>query len=75
LKTYGYNVVDTGNAPTNYPQTTIIDLSHGKDKYTLNYLEQRYGVTATTTLPAGIQTNGSDFVIILGSDEATPSQT
>jgi LCP family protein required for cell wall assembly len=75
LKTYGYNVVDTGNAPTNYPQTTIIDLSHGKDKYTLHYLEQRYGVTATTTLPAGIQTNGSDFVIILGSDEATPSQT
>jgi LCP family protein required for cell wall assembly len=77
LKTYGYNVVDTGNAPTsNVPQTIIVDLSHGKDKYTRHYLEQRFGVTATTTLPdKSIQTNGSDFVIILGSDEATPSQT
>lgn len=77
LKAYGYNVTTTGNAPTtNVPQTTLVDLSHGKDKYTKHYLEQRLGVTATTTLPDNsIQTNGADFVIILGSDEATPSQT
>ncbi|HET7059746.1 MAG TPA: LCP family protein [Candidatus Saccharimonadales bacterium] len=76
LKTYGYNVVSTGNAPNaNYIQTTVVDLTHGKDKYTKHYLEQRFGVTATTRLPDNtIQTNGADFVIILGSDEAPPSQ-
>lgn len=84
LKTYGYNVTATGNAPTaTNPNTTgvgvpttVIDLTHGKDKYTRHYLEQRFGVTATTTLPdSSMQANGADFVIILGSDEATPTQT
>lgn len=76
LKTYGYNITSTGNAPnTNFVQTTLVDLTHGKDKYTKHYLEQRLGVSAVTTLPDNsIQTNGADFVIILGSDEATPSQ-
>lgn len=76
LKGYGYNVVSTGNAPnTNFTQTTLVDLTHGKDKYTKRYLEQRLGVRAITTLPDNaIQTNGADFVIILGSDEAIPSQ-
>jgi LCP family protein required for cell wall assembly len=73
LKSYGYDVIASGNAPTNdVLQTSVVDLTHGKDKYTKNYLEQRFGVTATTTLPDNsIQTNGADFVIILGSDEAT----
>jgi LCP family protein required for cell wall assembly len=73
LKSYGYDVISSGNAPTNdVVQTTLVDLSHGKDKYTKHYLEQRFGVTATTTLPDNtIQTNGADFVIILGSDEAS----
>jgi len=72
LKSYGYNVIGTGNAPSNdWSQTTLVDLSHGKDKYTAHYLEQRFSVTAVTQLPeATIQTNGADFVIILGSDEA-----
>lgn len=76
LKPYGYNITSVGNAPnTSYLQTTIVDLTHGKDKYTKHYLEQRLGVTATTQLPdTTIQTNGADFVIILGSDEAVPSQ-
>jgi hypothetical protein len=77
LKTYGYNVIGNGNAPTtNSIQTTVVDLTHGKDKYTKRYLEQRFGATATTTLPdKTIQTNGANFVIILGSNEANPSQT
>ena len=76
LKGYGYNVVRAANAPDNdYVQTLLIDLSHGKDNYTKHYLEQRLGVTAITQLPDNtIQTNGADFVIILGSDEATPPQ-
>jgi LCP family protein required for cell wall assembly len=73
LKSYGYNVVNVADAPTNgWTQTQVIDLSNGKDKYTAHYLEQRFNVTATTTLPdTTIQANGADFVIIVGSDEAT----
>ena len=76
LKTLGYNVTQTGNAPTtNYIQTTLVDLSHGKNNHTKKYLEQRLGVTAITELPDNsIKANGTDFVIILGSDEAPPSQ-
>jgi polyisoprenyl-teichoic acid--peptidoglycan teichoic acid transferase len=76
LKSYGYNIVGAANAPTSgYARTTVIDLNHGKDKYTKHYLEQRLNVTATTTLPdATIQQNQADFVIIVGSDETTTSQ-
>lgn len=76
LKTYGYNITSTGNAPnTNFVQTTVVDLTHGKDKYTKHYLEQRFGVNAVTSLPdTSIQANGANFVIILGNDAAVPSQ-
>ena len=76
LKSYGYNVISTGNAPTSgYTQTTLVDLNGGKDKYTQHYLEQRYNVTATTALPDNtIAPNGADFVIIIGSDETSSSQ-
>jgi LCP family protein required for cell wall assembly len=75
LKQYGYNVIKTDSPTTasNPQTTTIVDLSHGKDKYTLNYLEHRYGVAATDKLPgdAGITPPAnSDFVIILGNDVA-----
>ncbi|HJP95873.1 MAG TPA: LCP family protein [Candidatus Saccharimonadales bacterium] len=76
LKSYGYNVIGTGDAPTQaYTKTTIVDLTKGKDKYTLNYLKKRYnGAQATTTLPdKTIQTQNADFVIILGEDETTNS--
>ncbi|MBC7546371.1 LCP family protein, partial [Candidatus Saccharibacteria bacterium] len=74
LKSYGYNVVAMANAPTSgYTQTTLIDLTAGRDKYTQRYLEQRLNVKATTTLPStSILPNGAEFVIILGSDETTP---
>jgi LCP family protein required for cell wall assembly len=76
LKTYGYNVVSTGNAPNaNWLQTTLVDMRHGNKKYTKRYLEQRLGATATNQLPdSTIQTNGADFVIILGSDATTTTQ-
>ncbi len=77
LKAYGYNVATVGNSPSSgWTTTTLVDLSHGKDKYTKHYLEQRLGVTATTSLSdKTIPTNGADFVIIIGSDEANPTQT
>lgn len=75
LGTYGYNVTGVGNTPSaGWTKTMLIDLSHGKKKYTRHYLEQRIGVTASTVMPDNtIQTNGADFVIIIGSDE-TPAQ-
>ncbi len=72
LKQYGYNVIGAASTPTSgWTQTMLIDLSHGQDKYTRHYLEQRFKTTAVTTMPDNtIQTNGADFVIIVGSDEA-----
>ncbi len=74
LKTYGYNIVSVGDAPTKaYQQTILVDLSKGVKKYTQNYLEKRLGVKATTTLPAGITAGTSDFVIIVGSSSVGTS--
>lgn len=72
LKTYGYNISEVGNAPTkDYQTTTIIDLRNGEKKYTKNYLEKRFSVSAKTSLPdQTIQPGTADFVIIIGSDQA-----
>jgi hypothetical protein len=71
LKSYGYNVITVGDAPTHdYAKTTLIDMTGGKKPFTKNYLEKRLGVKATTRLPdSKIQTQGVDFVVILGQDE------
>jgi LCP family protein required for cell wall assembly len=73
LKSYGYNVGTVDNAPTtDYATTKIIDLTHGADKYTLNYLQKRYtGATVTTTVPAGIVPGTANIIVIIGTDEAT----
>lgn len=72
LKAYGYNVTYVGNTPnTGWTQTTLVDLTH-KSKYTRHYLEEHYNQTASNSLAdSTIPTNGADFVIIIGSDEAT----
>lgn len=66
LKTYGYNA--TASTATN-PATTpvVVDLSHGKAPFTKHYLEDRYNLQVTTSLPAGVDataTQGAKFVII-----------
>ncbi len=73
LRSFGYNITVVANAPTkNYTQTTLVDLTGGKKKYTLHYLEQRLKVTAVTSMPDGaINPNGAEFVIILGQNEST----
>ena len=76
LKSYDYNVtvVDSTATPTNPTNTTLVDLSGGKDKYTRHYLEQRFGVSAKSSLPSNIGVKppiGTKFVIILGEDVAT----
>jgi len=72
LKTYGYNVIGTGNTPTSgWNQTTLVDLTH-RNKYTKNYLQQRFNQQAADSLgDTSIPTNGADFVIIIGSNETT----
>lgn len=76
LKSYNYNVIAAANAPTRtYAKTIVVDLTAGKDKYTKNYLEQRFKTTAVTAVPdPAILPNGADFVIILGTDASTSSQ-
>ena len=73
LKSYGYNVINVGNTPgPGWTTTTVVDMTR-KNKFTKNYLERRFGQTAATQLgDSSIATNGADFVIILGSDQATP---
>ncbi|MGH7157705.1 MAG: LCP family protein [Candidatus Saccharimonadales bacterium] len=70
LKSYAYNVVIIGDAPTKtYDKTVLVDMTNNKP-YTKNYLEKRFGVKAVSKLPDDtIQPEGADFVIILGSNE------
>lgn len=67
LRSFGYTVGTVGDAPTHdYAESTLIDLTGGKDPYTKHYLEQRLNVTASTKLPANIQPGQAQFVIIVG---------
>jgi LCP family protein required for cell wall assembly len=72
LRSFGYNITTVDNAPTkNYSQTVLVDLTGGKKKYTLHYLEQRLKVTAATSMPDNtIDPKGAEFVIILGQNES-----
>lgn len=72
LRSFGYNITTVENAPTkNYTQTVLVDLTGGKKKYTISYLEKRLKVTAVTQLPDNtINPNGAEFVIILGQNES-----
>ncbi len=79
LKSYGYNVIAAANTTnTGWTRTTVVDLSKNKNKnkYTRNYLEKRFNVKAVKSMPDDTNgTNDADFVIIIGSDEANPTQT
>lgn len=70
LKSYGYNVINIGTAPTQtYTKTILVDLRGNPKKYTKHYLEQRLGLTAVTSLPdPKIVPGDADFVIILGQN-------
>ncbi len=66
LKTYGYNVTYSGTTTAASLTTEVVDLSKGQDKYTNNYLQNRYSVKASTVLPSGaiIAPSSAKFVII-----------
>jgi hypothetical protein len=72
LKSYGYKVTGTEDAPTkDYQKTVIVDMRNGAKKYTKHYLENRFDTTVTTKLPDGITPGTADFVIIVGTNEVT----
>jgi LCP family protein required for cell wall assembly len=72
LKGYGYNVTETGDAPSSdYTETVVVNLRGNDKKYTKSYLEKRLGTSATSKLPAGIDAKTADFVIIVGSNETS----
>jgi len=75
LKGYGYNVVGVGNTPnSDWTSTILFDLTN-HNKYTRNYLERRFNQKASSSIgDKSIATNGADFVIIIGSDEANLTQ-
>jgi hypothetical protein len=73
LRSFGYRVDTVANAPTKgYTKTILVDLTGGQKRYTKHYLEQRYGVTAVTSVPAesGITAGTAEFVVIIGQDVA-----
>ncbi len=69
LTGYGYNVTGSVVVSSSMPAgMTVIDKSNGTAPYTLHYLQNRYSVSAITSLPAGIKVpNGTQFVIIAGT--------
>jgi LCP family protein required for cell wall assembly len=80
LRSFGYTINTVDNAPTvtNPSVTTIVDLTGGKDKYTRHYLEQRFSVTTSKSIPTDVKVKppaGTSFVIILGRDAANSSKT
>lgn len=78
LKSYGYDVIkaDSPATATNPQSTILVDFSKGQDKYTLHYLEKRFGVTAVSKVPSDISITppqNAKFVIILGNDVTPPA--
>ncbi len=76
LKQYGYNIRKVDSAPniTSPSEPILVNLSGSQDKYTLNYLESRLGVTAVGRVPSQFGINppqGVKFVIILGSNASS----
>lgn len=68
LKGYGYNVVAAGTSSHRALAPVVVDLSHGKNPFTLHYLETRYSTKAVGALPQDVQLPvGGDakFAIIL----------
>lgn len=67
LKSYGYNVIKT--VPTEYAKHTVImDYTGGSKPYTIQYLQNRFGVTAQAATPDPNAPIGADIRVIVGAD-------
>jgi polyisoprenyl-teichoic acid--peptidoglycan teichoic acid transferase len=67
LKSYGYNVTVTANAPAAQTATTLYDYTGGKKPYTLKFLANRFKVSAQTR-PAAEATDQAEIQLIIGAD-------
>lgn len=69
LKSYGYNVISFGDAPLKGQSITrLIDNTKGQKKYTLRYLEQRFGLTIVNSIEGmDLSAYQADFIIVIGS--------
>lgn len=77
LKSAHYNVGVPVNADQEYTKTVIYDYTDGKKPYTINYLEQRFGVKAQK-VKAAVSADGTtapDIRIIIGSDYKLPTSS
>ncbi len=75
LSSGDYTVTSTGNAPTtDYTTTVVYRLNKNDMEGTAKALAKRYGVKLKTTVPGFTVAEGTDFVIILGTDRAGRSQ-
>lgn len=73
LKSYNYNVVTvTTAAQQNYAHTVIYDYTGGKKPYTINYLENRFGVKSQKMTRGP---SDPDIRIIVGADYKAPRST
>jgi LCP family protein required for cell wall assembly len=75
LKVKGLNVTAIGDAMSNQATTTIIDNSNGKKSSTRTLLGQIFGNHFTTTNPYAGMYNDPDFIVLVGSDQATTTST
>jgi len=75
ISNLGFSTLPPGNTPSaGWSHTTLVSLNKN-DTYTKNYLAKILNVKPTNKLPNNtIPTNGADFVIIIGNDEANISQ-
>jgi LCP family protein required for cell wall assembly len=71
LTNKGIRVITKADASSLQATTTIIDNSKGRKPATKAYLQKLYGTTATT-VNSYAGTYDSDFIIILGQDQAGP---
>jgi LCP family protein required for cell wall assembly len=75
LKAKGILVSDTGDATTSQATSTIIDVSGGKMPNTKKLLQSWYGTSVVTASSYTDIYYDADFIILVGSDHATPPST
>jgi hypothetical protein len=69
LASKGVNAI-TGDAPSSYASTTIIDNTSGKKPATLQLLKGLYGSNVSSDSSLTAQYSGDDFIVVLGQDQA-----
>jgi LCP family protein required for cell wall assembly len=74
LKSLGFTITETGNAPErNYSETVVFDLTYGKKNESLKTIKQSTNAKQSFEFPQWLkdyqnQASTSDFLLILGTD-------